>query len=299
MPPSEPLLREDLVRCDAQAIIDAVERLSDADEIDLVNGENKAIVLPKGRSLHSLKPLLDQMRKKPERIKGTAKLESLASFKDHVNRFRRSNTAIFATDEEMVAVYDYHDATSPEWCDHRAVYSFPTSSEWQAWQNADGRPMPQAAFADFLEGRILDVTAPGEKDAEHFGELNYTLATPSQLMTLSRGLAVRVEMIAAARPVLSTGETEVTYKEEHSDSQGAPLKIPGGFMLLIPAFEGGIRYRIPVRLRYRVQGGKVVWSIHLHRADVAIRDAVKDACEEVAQGTSCPLFHGSPEAAND
>lgn len=282
----------------AQAIIDVVERLAVGDKIDLTNAQNEAIALPAGVKLHSLRPLVDAMRKKPERVVGTAVLESLASFISHVNRFRGSNTALFATNDQIVAVYDYHDKLGPEWCSHRALYRFPKSAEWIAWAASDGRLMTQAAFAEFLEQRIMDVTLPAEKDAEHFGELNYTLATPAQLMALSRGLAVRVEMEAVARPVLSTGETEVSYKEQHTDTAGAPLKIPGGLMLLIPAFEDGVRYRLPVRLRYRVQSGKVVWSYHLYRADVAIRDAVKDACEEVAEGTECPLFHGRAENDN-
>lgn len=282
---------------DAAAIIEAVERLGAPEIIALgaENNNNSIIVAPKGYSLHSLKALRDELRAKPERVQGCATLTTLASFIDHVNRFKGSNSTVFASTKQLIAVYDYHDKSSPEWCQHLAQYRFPLSAEWVAWSQVDGRSLQQAAFAEFLEQRVSDVTAPTENDREHFGELNYALATPAQLLSLSRGLLVRVEMEAVARPNLSTGESEVSYKEAHSDGAGAPLKIPGGFMLLIPPFEDGPRYRIPVRLRYRVSSGKVVWSIHLHRADVALRDATKDACEEVIEKTSAPLFHGRPE----
>lgn len=280
---------------DAAAIISTVERLVAPALLDLAADGNNVAALPTGIRLESLKKYRDESRAKPERTEGLATLTSLASFIDHVNRFKKGYSAVFATEKQLLAVYDYHDALDPNWCKHLAQYRFPVSIEWKAWAAADGRQMAQGAFAEFLEQHVSDVTTPNDQDGAHFGELNYTLATPAQLLGLSRGLMVRVEMEAVAKPNLSSGESEVSYKEQHADSTGAPLKVPGGFMLLIPPFDEGPRYRIPVRLRYRVQGGKVMWSIHLHRAEAVIRDATKDACEETVEKTSVALFHGKPE----
>lgn len=279
---------------DAASIIEAVERLSVPELIDIGN-DNDVAAVPKGMKLHSLKPFRDEYLKQPERVKGCAELDSLDSFIKHVNRFKTPSSAVFVDDQRMLAVYDYHDRGNPQFGDHQAKYAFPFSPEWLIWNNVNGQSMPQASFAGFIEEHIADVTAPNDKDADRFGELNYTLATPSQLLALSRGLLVRVEMEAVARPNLSTGETEVGYKEQHADATGAPLKVPGGFILLIPAFVDGVLYRIPVRLRYRVASGKVLWSLHMHRADAARRDAIKDSCEKLVDDTSAALFHGSPE----
>lgn len=50
-----------------------------------------------------------------------------------------------------------------------------------------------------------------------------------------------------------------------------------------------------VRLRYRVSGGRVIWSIVCHRADKAFAETVEEAAERVREGTGLPLFFGHPE----
>ena len=289
----------------AAAVIEAMQGLLPAETIDLpqvpqIPANQQIIALPKGYDLHSLKRYQDEYRIRPELIDGTAELLTLASFIDHVKRFQGPDTAVFASTTKLQAVYDYHNRgpadAQPNNCTHRAVYTFPLSSEWKAWTSMHGNNMQQSVFAQFLEDRIADVTAPTDKDAEHFGELGFTLATPAQLLSLSRGLHVRVESEAVSKPNLSTGELEVLFKEQHTDTTGQPLKVPGGFMILVPPFLDGALYRIPVRLRYRVASGKVVWSVLIYRTNAVLRDAVKDACEQVVRTTSVALFHGKPES---
>jgi uncharacterized protein YfdQ (DUF2303 family) len=295
--------RED-VECDddgfsnnsgAGAIIDMMERLHEPQTFTLEDPANDVIVVPKGMKVVSLKPYRDERRERPERISGTALLSTLDSFMDHVMRFKNERTVVFATEQHLSAVYDYHDKETAAWLAHRALYRFPYSDEWQAWDRVQDKQLTQAAFAELLESQIMDVAAPRDTDEAYFGEARYPLATPAQLMTLAKGLLVRVEMEAVARPNLSSGEQEVSYKESHSDSAGQALKVPRGFMLQIPCFRDGAAYRVPVRLRYRVVSGKVLWTIHLHRIDAVVRDAVKDACNTVEKETGVPLFQGSPE----
>lgn len=279
---------------DAGAIIHAVQRLHGISTVDLGSGK-AAVAIPRGLVLHSIKPLIDEYRTAPERIRGTADLETLESFIAHAMRFTGPHSVVFAKASGLTAVYDYLGNGQPAFCEHRATYSFPYSAEWQAWRQAHERQLPQLAFAEFLEAHIADVTTPKADDAEHFGELGFTLATPAQLLALSRSLTVRVESTAVAKANLSTGEMEVAFKEEHTDTAGAAMKVPAGFMLLIPPHEGGALYRIPVRLRYRVVGGKVNWTMLLHRLDAVLRDALKHACTEVITRTGLPLFYGSAE----
>jgi len=287
---------------DAAAIIDTVTALGEADLVNLV--PETAVVVPKGKQLLSIKHLLDEQRAVPERICGTAELATLESFVEHVKAFARAETAIFANEHRLLAVYDYHgvgkDAEQqqvrPGWCAHRAEYRFPLSREWLAWMGTRDAPMSQSAFAEFLEDHVQDVVAPKDDDAKHFAELSFTLATPAQLMLLSRNLKVRVESEAVNSPNLSSGEVEIAYKEKHSDSTGAPLKIPGGFMLQIPVFVDGVAYRIPVRLRYRISGGKVAWQFVMHRWEVALKDAAQEAANSVKNDTGLPVYYGSPES---
>lgn len=278
---------------DAGAIIESTLALCGVDQVTLDRG--KVLALHDGQKLQSIKPFLDEYLTQPERIKGCAHLTTLDSFVDHVNRFKKPATAIFVGEKSLQAIYDYH-SEAPAFCVHRARYTFPWSPEWNAWEGIDGDAMPQLAFAQFLEDHIGDITTAEDEDSKrYFGELGFKLATPAQMLAMSRGLTVRVDSEATAKANLSTGEIEVAYKEQHADAAGQPLKVPGGFLLLIPAFNRGVLYRIPVRLRYRVASGKVLWTTLMLRKDAVVQDAIRDACEQVVDKTQVALFHGEPE----
>lgn len=280
---------------DAQALIDAVRESSEPTEIGLDN-QGDVLVLHRGQTVVSLKPYKDALRTRPERKVGTATLTTLDSFITHVNASKGASSAVFASPAELVAVYDYH-GTEPAFCQHRGVYEFPVSDEWRAWTRVNGESLPQHTFAEFIESHITDVATPKDSDAAtYFAELGFTLASPSALLALSRGLRVRVEQEAVSRPNLSTGELEVSFKEQHTTDVGAPLKVPGGFVLHIAPHVCGARYAVPVRLRYRVANGKVLWTMILHRIELVLRDALDDAVKKVAEQTDLPVYHGSPEA---
>jgi len=264
-------------------------------------------VVPKGKELRSLKPFIDEYRTRPERRTGTATLSTLASFIDHVKRFYDEHSAVFADvdnrkNAQLISVLDYHEKTAagkPRFGQHRGVYKFPLSDEWNAWNSGADSPMPMAAFAQFLEDRIMDVldpTAGGDTIKEFAINLGITLATAQRLMELSRGLAIRVEAKVSQAVNLSSGEGQMTFSESHGTTEGGPIKIPGGFAIAIPVFRNGPLYQIPVRLRYRVQQGSVVWWYSPQRIDRVWDHAISEACDTVIAETGRDLFYGKPEA---
>lgn len=85
------------------------------------------------------------------------------------------------------------------------------------------------------------------------------------------------------------------FSEQHQDEKGAPLKVPGAFLLGIQVFKGGALYQVPARLRYRVTNQVVSWSFALYRTDVLFQHAFTEACETAKAQTELPLFVGSPE----
>lgn len=128
-------------RSNAAAIIDAAIRLNDETEVNQVHpqtGKEVAfMVLPEGRKVQSIKPLLDEYNARPERKRGMATLSTLDSFIAHVNRTKTENTVIFVDERNdspsLSAVYNYNQAQAnggaAEFRDHRAVYTFPISEE--------------------------------------------------------------------------------------------------------------------------------------------------------------------------
>jgi uncharacterized protein YfdQ (DUF2303 family) len=257
--------------------------------------------------LQSVKKFVDEYRKRPERIEGTAECDDLQSLIDHVNRFRNPDSALFARKGDITdpgvspvirAVYDYHKPDSPNWCKHGSVYHFHMSDEWNAWGNKNKQVMSQAKFAEFVEDHLLDVVGPEQAGptATVFAEsLGVTFATNARLLELSRGLSIRCEQNVTEVRDLGSGQVQIAFTEEHKDGAGQPLRIPGAFIIGIPVFLHGEKYQIPVRLRYRKDGARLVWFYELYRADAIFDFAFRDSCNTARDKTALPLLFGSPE----
>ena len=261
----------------------------------LRNGEAKEIV--------DLKPFIDNWREKPERIVGTAEIQSPESFIALVSRHASEEYSALFCDAmnatpSIQAVIDYHEpAAIADWCKHRIRYGFPLSKEWVFWMGvaAQGR-MDQSAFAYLIEDRIADVVT-GDQDSEKelASQMQVSIATPAQLLTFSRGLQVRVAQTVKEVRNTSSGADAITFEETHEGENGQPLAVPGLFVLQIPVFQGDVPIRLPVRLRYRVLDRKTFWTIAPYRADKVLLDTVKAVAERMADATKLPLFYGSPE----
>lgn len=293
-----------------QSVIDAVRELSGAEVTDVTRaavGDATVAILPSGKTVVDLKPILDNWLEKPERRKGTATLTDAASFVAHVNRFAAPASAVFANPRpdapSLTAVFDYHeggpDAKVADWLRHRATYAPQLSAEWKAWTGKQGQAMSQADFATFIEDRITDVVVPNLDDPKikTFADLvQGKFASPSDLLQLSRGLSINVETGIKQAVTLSTGEISVRYEETHKDGEGAPISVANLFQICVPVFYAGPLYRIAARLRYRLHAGKITWSYLLARPDVVFDDAFRGIVERVTKETTAPVFLGSPEA---
>jgi uncharacterized protein YfdQ (DUF2303 family) len=302
-------VEEPIVRTEAAAVAQVVKDhiRHEVIQVDDPNGSGAVpvLVLPKELVGHSVKKFFDEYRTEPERRTGTAKLADLDSFIAHVMRFADADSALFADPEEsgpvLLAVLDYHKKESdgsPAFCCHRSQYDFPLSDEWKAWTGKNAKEFRQQAFAEFLEDRIQDVLDPAEQgeSAKAFAaRLECTFAGAAKLLELSRGLTVRVGAQVSRHQNLATGERAVEFVTTHTGADGAPLKVPSAFLIALPVFKGGALYQVAVRLRYRVNGGDIVWFYELSRADAVFQDAFRGCCEEARKCTSLPLFVGTPE----
>ncbi|MCL2777745.1 MAG: YfdQ family protein [Polyangiaceae bacterium] len=294
---------------EADAVASIVER-NIAKPLPLSAVGPSAIVLSEGLRIESMKEFFDEYLAKPERRKGTANFDDLDSFIAHAKRFADTGSAIFADrgllrTPRLTSVIDYHWAghekdTDPRFGGHRGIYSFPLSTEWTAWKEADGKALDQAAFASFLEDRLLDVVGDpsnASSSAKAFADaLNVTFAPAWRLLELSRGLSVRVGSSVRNAQNLQTGEVQVNFVTEHQDETGGPLKVPSAFIVAIPVFRQGDKYEIPARLRYRIKDGKISWFYELHGVDKVFDHAFREACTKAQTETNLPLFFGTPEA---
>lgn len=250
----------------------------------------------------SLKRLAEEWRLYPERKTGTALVDTLQSFIDLTNRHKTADSAIFANTDwkapALTTVVDYHKAegTDAQWLKHRIHYAFPLSEQWKTWVAMNGKPMNQSDFAQFIEDNIADLSSPEVMEVTDFeAKFATKIATPSELVALSRGLAVHVASKAVSSVVLQTGEGQIAWDEAHQGADGKSLKVPGLFMLQIPLFHMGEAQRVPVRLRYRVREGATSWFYQIFRPDVAVTERVLEDYEDAMKATTLPGFIGKPE----
>lgn len=285
--------------------------------------------------LINLASFFDSWRDRPSAKRGTAKALALASFIDLTNRHKTMHSVVFAKTDwrapSLIAVIDYHEIddvpeikpeditiTPAGACDpadaaematafvynpprpdnmrHRIGYDYPLSEGWKFWVQNDGKAFDQGDFAALVEDRIADLAAPEDEERSLLEEKFETkIASPADLMRLSRGLQVNVESKIKNIVSLQSGAAQIQFEEVHKDSDGQPLTVPGLFILAIAPFASGTSIRLPVRLRYRKRGGTIEWFYQMYRPDQYITERLRLDIAEVAEKTGLPVYEGTPE----
>lgn len=250
----------------------------------------------------SVRPLIEEYRLAPPEKRGTATALTLDAFIALVDRHKTADSAIFADTNwrkpGFLAVIDYHPlGGGTANAKHRIAYAFPLSDEWKAWVGVDGKALDQSDFAAWIEDRIAELATPAPDERSDLeATFSTKMATPAELMTLSRGLQVMVEAKVAKVVTLQSGAAQMTFEETHRDAAGNALTVPGLFMLSVAPFVGGERIRLPVRLRYRVAGGSVKWHFAMYRPDFYVTERVVADLDHAHVKTGLPTFEGLPEA---
>jgi hypothetical protein len=261
--------------------------------------------------IQSVRDEFEKWRIVPTLKSGTATVQTLESFIELTDRHQTPESVILADfnweKPSFTTIVDYHarDVTDdkgktergcPNNGKHRIHYPFPLSKEWEAWTGANAEAMNQQQFAEFIEDHIPDLTTPDEAEARHWQQtLGGRVATPADVITLSRGLQVFAETRVANAVTLQSGEGQLTFEEEHKDANGQRINVPSLFIIRIPPFFMGEAVRIPVRLRYRVKAGAITWFYQLYKPEKWITEEVERAFSRVTGATGLPGFVGTPE----
>lgn len=285
----------DILETYTAAKIEGIER-GNSEKVDV-------LLVPKGREVVSLKKYVDEYRTKPERRAGVAKMLTLSSFIDHVNRFKDADSVVFADNNmkspKVGCVFDYHRAgheSDPRFGLHRSVYEFPLSDEWREWQAAVASGFEtQTAFAEFVENHIDDVypyEGGNPKIDEYLAKVGGKLGNPARLMDMARGLSITETCKATQAINRDTGEVTIQYETDHGPENVRP---PSVFMIAIPVFVNGPVYSVLVRVRYRKANTGFKFFVELYRDTKVFEDAFNDAVARVREETGIPLLVGFPE----
>lgn len=245
-----------------------------AAEVQYVGG-TPFVQAPEGTKVVDLEHLLRQ----PTRKRGTVTLTDVDSFIRMVEREKNSSTAIYCNTDapSFTAVFNDHDVASAGWGDHRAVYKCPLSVEWQTWKCMDGQRMTQEQFAHFIENNLPDIAIPPAAD----------------MLEISRTLEAKKKVNFASGIRLANGQNELTYEEDiQGTAAKGKLQVPEEFTIGIPVLEGGIKYAVQARLRYRIGEGKMGMWYELVRPHKIIEDAVREVRSKIEQSTALTIFNG-------
>ncbi len=233
--------------------------------------------------------LSDLRDDKPRRRRGTAEMQSIDSFGEHVNRFKSPASAVWAdaASKKFLAVLNYHPegATSaPAWGDHRATYPCPLSPEWTVWGAGAQLSLEQDDFAAFLEDHDRDLATAADADGNAY-------PTPSALMTLAATLETYSKSEKKRERVGSN--IALVFKED-SGVKGN-VTIPRSFCVKIPVFADSEPQVIEVRLRLDVENGEPTFSFQIHDSTKVLRLAFEQLVVRVREATQLPVFIGTPE----
>ncbi|KGJ03649.1 Uncharacterized conserved protein [Paracoccus halophilus] len=316
----------------AETIIETMKELGDIQTIAAPDVGDELTVptmvaVPNGLNVQDVTNahLAALTRLKPLRRTGTAHLADLSSFIGWINRFKGEQSVIFSQINpapKLTAVIDYHGQGAPTLdagtrdvlanaCKHRAEYNFPLSREWRLWQSIHDKPLTKDEFGEFIEANAKDLLDPtpfllgrGKGEPEPWEQRMADIAAKVQgrfgqysaLVQLSRSFQIHETGHLNVTTNRDTGEAQVQFLTEHKELDGAPLRIPNLFMIAIPVFDEGALYRLAVRFRYRKAGDSVKFIVSLYNADVALRDATREAIEAAEAATELPVLMGTPEA---
>ncbi len=272
------------------------------------------ITPPNGKpEIIALDSFISGARGKPAQRYGAAKVSTLESFIDLVNRHKAGNSAIFVDanwkQPAFTAVIDYHvkagaaDATAAGEDDlarfgkHRVAYAFPLSEPWKLWVAGNGKAMKQGEFAAFLEDHVHEIASPtAGEEADATRRFRMRCAGANEMLDLARGLEINVDSKVKSKVRLQTGETQIAFETQHVDAGGQEVDVPGLFIVELPLFYRGDSFRVLTRLRYRVDGGALFWTYDMVRPDEIVDGAVRAAVTEAGEKTGLPCYDGAPEA---
>ncbi|WP_200844022.1 DUF2303 family protein [Pantoea sp. 18069] len=247
-------------------------------KVQYINGA-PVLILPSGMNVKTFETtMLEPLRKK-----GTVTLNDAESFVAVVVDQKTDYTRLFSTisPPTFTAVFN-HNADGAGWGDHKAQYNAPLAPEWKAWTGIDGKKMNQVEIAQFIENNLVDVVEPDG----------------ATLLEICRTLEAKKKVNFSSSIRLSDGTNQFTFAEEiQGSAQQGQLSIPELFVIGVPVFENGEKWRVDVRLRYRIEeGGRLVMWVELVRPHKVIEEAVKELRARIAEGTGLAILNGTPSA---
>ena len=245
----------------------------------LVDDVHPLMLVPSGYQVHDCARYLGV----PTRQSGIRKFVTLDSFCAYVMLHKVDGpTRLYAQSAppRFACVFNDHcPDTGPGWGDFGATYECPLSAEWRIWLGSNAKRMQQAEFAQFIEDNAPDCAEPDS----------------ATMIEVARSLEAKKSVRFASDLRLDTGARELSYETQISGMAGkGKLQIPEVFTLGLAVLDGGPRYAVAARLRYRIDdAGKLSMWYDLVRPHKVLDDAVREAVQTIKSATGLDVYMGA------
>lgn len=272
---------------DLAAVIDAATRAAAPKNLDVLQGapQHYAVAVPAfGRVEHIViddEKHLDH----PRRLKGTATLATVDSFIAYVNAHTGDATTLWLDEDRVTitAIFNDHHGDEPGWRDHRAECRLVLTEEWCRWKSADGKLLPQQAFAELIEDGLAEIRDPAS----------------ATMLEIAQTFQSTLDASFRSGVRLQSGQVQFRYDEQETATAGTngELEIPEVIKLAIPVFLGEDAYEIDARFRYRARGGDLTLGYKLVHAERVLHDAIELIGVRLAEEFPGQVYIGGAPAA--
>jgi uncharacterized protein YfdQ (DUF2303 family) len=223
----------------------------------------------------------------PDRKRGTVTVFDAASFNQILaDNADAGNIAIYfdrnPEKPAVVAVLNGNGRAGAGWGDFRVQISFRPTPQWLKWKAIDGKLMPQATFAEFVEDNLEDISDPA--GGAMLEIVSYLQAT--RTVNFKSGLR------------LSNGQIQFQNMEDIQAQVGTgSIAVPETFTLGIAPIFGLTSYAVPARFRFRIQEGKLQMGFKLQRVETMMSRIVEDVIAKIERGANISVMDGLPPDA--
>lgn len=264
----------------AHALVEAIQLPREVQALTI--GEQYAAIVPNGATVERLNPGDDFDRERaglaPVRPSGNPYFFNTDSFIAYVEKHSvLGKTEIYADQEkrQIIAVFDWHCESGPNWGVHRATLRFQSDPDWQAWVKVDRRAMSQQEFAEFLEDQREDIVSP----------------SAATVMEACANLEVTTSASFSSRIRLADGTTAFSYSEDQKTGQ---IKVPQVIKLKLSPFIGLPSFQVDARIRTSIKDQKLTFKVLLDRPHKVIEQAIDEEVSRINEHTDIVVFYGTP-----
>lgn len=227
-------------------------------------------IIPEGFKIEDL----EDFQAIPNRHFADERFADVSSLVEYLKKFATRDTMLYAdfSASTIKAVIDGHGVERPSHREHKAAFCAQITDKMQQWLSICGRPMSQVDFGLFLEERAVDVVEPE--------------AASVMEMVMTFDATKKVTFKSSQR--LSDGQRQFQYVEEN-EARGA-VTFPDHFIVLAPVFNGMEPQRLKFMVRYRIEDGKLRFSVSLHDKATVFRDAFQRCVDAVQTDIDLHIF---------